>query len=110
MDELTHLVIVPGHAVWNLRDDPTLDSAWFLKPFQNGEPRYFIQHIEAGVRAAAQDPAALLLFSGAATDPQAGPRTEALGYWLIAEWYGWWGHPEVRPRAALEEYALDSYI
>ena len=110
MSTLTHLVLVPSHAVWNMRDDPALDSSWFLKPFQNGEPHYFIQHIEAGVRVAALDPAALLVFSGGATDAQAGPRTEALGYWLIAERYGWWGSPDVRARAILEECALDSFL
>jgi len=110
MSEFTHLVLVPGHAVWNMRDDPALDSSWFLKPFQNGEPHYFIEHIKAGVRAAAQDSRALLLFSGGATDERAGPRTEALGYWLIAERCGWWDQPEVRARALLEEYALDSFL
>lgn len=110
MGEFTHLVMVPGHAVWNMRDDPALDSSWFLKPFQNGEPHYFIEHIKAAVRFAVQDPEALLVFSGGATDEKAGPRTEALGYWLIAEWYGWWGLPAVRARAVLEEYALDSFL
>lgn len=110
MSGLTHLVLVPGHAVWNMRDDPALDSSWYLKPFQNGEPHYFVEHIEAGVRTAAADGAALLMFSGGATDPQAGPRTEALGYWLIAEWYRWWGCADVRGRAVLEEYALDSFL
>ncbi len=110
MGRLTHLVLVPGHAVWNMSDDPALDSSWFLKPFQNGEPHFFIEHIEAGVRAAAVDPEAMLVFSGGATDAEAGPRTEALGYWLVAEWYGWWGFPDVRARAVLEEYALDSFL
>ncbi len=110
MTEFKHLVLVPGHAVWNLREDPALDSSWYLKPYQNNEPKYFLEHIKAGVEAAAQDPEAILMFSGGATDPEAGPITEALGYWLIADWYEWWGHGEVRARAVLEEFALDSFL
>jgi hypothetical protein len=106
----TWLVLVPGHAVWNLRDDPARDTSWFLKPYQNGEPRYFIEHIRAGVECAAANARALLMFSGGATDPAAGPISEALGYWLIAEWYGWWQQPAVRERAVLEERALDSLL
>jgi hypothetical protein len=104
------LILVPGHAVWNLREDPMLDSSWYLKPYQNSEPRYFVEHILAGVQLAAARPEALLMFSGAATEREAGPLTEALGYWRIAEWYGWWGKREVRERAVLEEYALDSFL
>lgn len=51
-----HLILVPGHAVWNLRGDPLIDANWRLKPFQNGEPRYFVEHIQAGVGLAAADP------------------------------------------------------
>jgi hypothetical protein len=109
MPGLRHLVLVPGHAVWNLRGDPMNDANWWLKPFQNGEPKYFIEHIEAGVRLAAAEPRAILMFSGGATEKAAGPLTEALGYWKIAEWYGWWGH-DVSARAFTEDYALDSFL
>lgn len=104
-----HLILVPGHAVWNLRGDPLSDANWRLKPFQNGEPRYFIEHIQAGVGLAAADPESILLFSGGATEKDAGPMTEALGYWKIAEWYGWWGQ-DVSSRAFTEDYALDSFL
>lgn len=110
MTELKNLVLVPGHAVWNLHGDPADDASWFLKPYQNNEPKYFIEHIRAGVERAAADPAALLMFSGGATDPEAGPIPEGLGYWLIGEWYEWWGHAEVRGRAVVEEFALDSFL
>jgi len=109
MDALTGLILTPGHAVWNLREDPARDTSWFLKPYQNSEPKYFIEHIRAAVELAAQEQNSLLMFSGAATDAAAGPVTEALGYWLIAEWYGWWGRRDVRSRAVLEECALDSF-
>jgi hypothetical protein len=109
MEGYRRLVLVPGHAVWDLQGDPAEDSSWFLKPYQNREPRYFIEHIRAGVEAAAGDSGSLLLFSGGATEAAAGPRTEAVGYWLIAGRYGWWGHAGVRGRAFTEEYALDSF-
>lgn len=104
------LILVPGHAVWNLRGDPLDSGSWHLKPYQNGEPRFFIEHIRAGVDLAAERPDALLMFSGAATERAAGPVSEALAYWRIAEWYEWWGHAEVRGRAVLEERALDSFL
>ena len=109
MSSFRHLVLVPGHAVWNLRGDPLEDANWYLKPYQNSEPRFFVEHIRAGVELAAADPEALLLFSGGATEKEAGPLSEALGYWKIAEWYGWWGHA-VEARAFTEDYALDSFL
>lgn len=109
MSSFRHLVLVPGHAVWNLRGDPLEDANWFLKPYQNSEPRYFVEHIRAGVDLAAADPAALLLFSGGATEEAAGPLTEAIGYWKIAERNGWWGKG-ISARAFIEEYALDSFL
>ncbi len=104
------LILVPGHAVWNLRGDPMDDASWHLKPYQNSEPRYFVEHIRAGVELAEQRPEGLLMFSGTATERSAGPVTEALAYWRIAEWYGWWGAVDVRERAVLEEHALDSFL
>jgi len=106
---MRHLILVPGHAVWGLTQDPSLDAAWHLKPFQNREPRFFLEHIQAAVLLAAADPSALLLFSGNATDEAAGPVSEALSYFLAAERLAWFGQPAVRARAALEEFACDSY-
>jgi len=109
MSSFRHLVLVPGHAVWNLRGDPLDDANWYLKPYQNSEPRYFIEHIRAGVELAATNPAALLIFSGGATEKSAGPVPEALGYWKIAERHDWWGH-DLAARAFTEDYALDSFL
>jgi hypothetical protein len=61
------------------------------------------------VELAAADPAALLVFSGGHTFPEAGPRSEAFGYWGLAEQFAWWGHPEVRGRAILEDFSRDSF-
>jgi hypothetical protein len=109
MPRYRHLVLVPGHAVWNLSGNPLDDRTWHLKPFQNGEPRYFVEHIRAGVETASADPESLLLFSGGATEKDAGPVPEALGYWKIAEHFGWWGSG-VKSRAFTEDYALDSFL
>ena len=48
------------------------------------------------------------LAARAETRRAAGPRSEALSYWDAAEAMGWWGKPQVRPRAQLEAQARDS--
>ena len=58
---------------------------------------------------AAADPAAVLVFSGGHTFPEAGPRSEAFAYWALAEHFAWWGNPEVRARAILEDFSRDSF-
>lgn len=67
--ELNHLVVVAGHAVfvgfdYTKTDDP---NNWFLLEYQKYPeyPQSFMKHMELGVAQAAQDPKALLLFSGA---------------------------------------------
>jgi hypothetical protein len=67
-----------------------------------GQAQTFLDHIKLGIEAAAADPAALLLFSGGQTRQAAGPRSEGLSYWMVAEAAGWYGHPEVRSRAFTE--------
>jgi hypothetical protein len=91
-----HLVLVPGHAVWSGRGDPLESGTWFLKPFQNNEPALLIEHLRSGVAKAAEDPASVLVLTGGPTERQAGPRSEALAYWEIAERNGFWGHTGVR--------------
>lgn len=104
-----HLIIAPGHAIWNLCGDPEQDASWFLRDYQRGDQRFFIEHIRYGVELAAADPAAVLVFSGGPTFPQAGPRSEAFGYWALAERFGWWGNTAVRARSILEDDSRDSY-
>lgn len=67
-----------------------------------GQAHSFIEHIQEGIAQAEADEAALLLFSGGQTRKAAGPRSEAEGYWLVAEAAGWWGHAGVRDRAFTE--------
>jgi hypothetical protein len=102
-------VIVAGHAICTDPADPYAESNWILLPFQRNEVSCYIGHIEAGVRAAAADPASLLVFSGGYSRPEAGPLAEATSYFWIADRLGWFGHPEVRSRAITEEFARDSY-
>jgi hypothetical protein len=103
------LILVAGHAVPVDLNRLDSDEGWYLKHFQAGEGRFYVEHVEAGVRLAAANPASLLLFSGGQTDQAAGPRSEAQGYWLIAEHRGWFGAPSVRERATTEEFSLDSF-
>ncbi len=102
-------VIVAGHAICLHPTDPWREEHWILLPFQRNEVPCYIGHIEAGVRAAAADPAALLVFAGGCSRPEAGPRSEALSYYSIADHLGWFGHPEVRSRTITEEFSRDSY-
>jgi hypothetical protein len=104
-----HLILSPGHAVWNLRGDPLADSSWYLRDYQRGEPSFYLAHIRRAVELTAADPGALLIFSGSQTFAAAGPRSEAQGYWMLAEHFEWWGAGGARARAITEEFALDSF-
>lgn len=73
-----------------------------LVPQVPGEPQSFIDHIRLGVEAAAHDPGALLLFSGGQTRKAAGPRSEGLSYWQVADAAGWFNLTDVRSRAFTE--------
>jgi hypothetical protein len=107
--QIEHLVLSPGHAVWNLRGDPLVDSSWYLRDYQHGEPCFYLEHIQHAVELTAADPRALLIFSGSPTCASAGPRSEAQGYWMLAEHFGWWGATDASARAVTEEFALDSF-
>lgn len=104
------LVLVAGHAVYTAEDfsRPEADESWCLQPFQKGEPPYYIEHIRCGVELAAARPEALLVFSGGQTRLEAGPKSEAQGYWNLADHFRWWGHDGVTARATTEEFARDS--
>ena len=102
-------IIVAGHAIVRDLNRVETDEGWYLLDFQRGEPLKYIGHIERAVQEAAADPDSTLIFSGGPTRVEAGPRTEALSYWLVAEHYGWFGHLQVRARAYLEDFARDSF-
>jgi hypothetical protein len=109
--ELTHLVLVAGHAVYVAEDfrAPASDASWCLQKFQIGEPPFYIEHMREGVRLTAEDPAALLVFSGGQTRDEAGPIGEALSYWRVSKHFSWWGSASAGLRVATEEYARDSF-
>ncbi|GFR46772.1 hypothetical protein Agub_g8400 [Astrephomene gubernaculifera] len=110
---LKNLVLVAGHAVYTGVDysEASKESSWFLEEYQKvpGEAQSFLDHIRLGIEEAALDPEALLLFSGGQTRRAAGPRSEGLSYWVVAEAADWFGHPEVRNRTFTEEHARDSF-
>lgn len=104
-------MVVPGHAVYAGSEAAhCLDDAhWTLLPFQRGEPPCYVEHIRSGVRAAARDEVTLLILSGGQTRAEAGPRSEARGYWQVARQHRWWNAVDVSRRVETEEYARDSY-
>ncbi|KZT24184.1 hypothetical protein NEOLEDRAFT_1067761 [Neolentinus lepideus HHB14362 ss-1] len=108
--QLSHLVIVPGHAIWK-GGDPTRilnEEDWILESYQKGGGRVnaFYQHIKGGVKLALEDPRALLVFSGGQTR-SASTFTEADSYHRLAV------ESSLLPlgflRATTENHALDSY-
>lgn len=103
-------MLVPGHAIYAGAERAHChpDEHWFLQPFQRGEPPRYVEHVWRGVREVARDDGALLVFSGGQTRAEAGPRSEAHGYWQLARQHRWWGHADMSKRAVNEEYARDS--
>lgn len=110
-EALNSLVLVAGHAVYVGSDfqSPSADSNWFLQSFQLGEPPFYIEHIRYAVDLAASDSRSLLVFSGGQTRLEAGPRSEAQSYWMIAHHFAWWQRVSVSLRATTEEFARDSF-
>lgn len=108
---LQNLILVAGHAVYigNDSDDPVSDNNWILQDFQKGEPPFYIDHIHQGIKMADHDKKSLLLFSGGQTRLEAGHKSEAQGYWAIADHFNWWKMVNVKQRASTEEFARDSF-
>lgn len=105
---MTSLILVAGHAIPRNFNSLDTDEGWYLKDFQTGEARFYVEHVRHGVKSAAADPDSLLLFAGGQTDVEAGPRTEGQGYWLVADHFAWFGEPAVKARASTEEFSMDS--
>ncbi|KAF8348176.1 hypothetical protein F5887DRAFT_1254581 [Amanita rubescens] len=104
-ENLTHLIIVPGHAIWT-GTDPNLrlsEDQWLLESYQKGKGRLaaFFAHISRGAKLAVRDEHALLVFSG----PESYLRL-ALG----SNVFGTSDAPMASyKRATTENFALDSY-
>ncbi|KAF8070357.1 hypothetical protein FPV67DRAFT_1014568 [Lyophyllum atratum] len=110
---LSHLIIVPGHAIWKgtnpesrLREDQ-----WVLEPYQKGGGRIsaFFAHILRGAELAKEDENALLVFSGGQTRSTS-TTTEAESYMRLAVAANVFqtGSSPFR-RATTEDHALDSF-
>src|SRR5690349_15758387 len=90
-------IIVAGHAVFvgGSREDAYSTSGWaglFGAGYQESdESPLYIEHVRAGVLLAAENPDALLIFSGGQTRVAAGPLSEAMGYYRLAAVHDWWG-------------------
>jgi hypothetical protein len=102
-------IIVAGHAVLRVFGDPREESNWVLLDYQRGEVACYVEHVRRGVELAAERAEALLVFSGGQSRREAGPRSEGLSYYHVAEYLGWFGKPEVAGRAVTEEFARDSF-
>lgn len=108
MSRITNeLIIVPGHAsflesVQFVPTDVADDRHWALQPFQKGEPRYYIEHIQQGTETA-NKMGALLMFSGGRTRLESGHWSEAATYLAIAQ------NEEHDVTMEVERYARDSF-
>lgn len=112
--EATHMVMVPGHAIWKGGSTQgRLSSEWEVADFQKGQTDTFIKHVQFAANIARKDPTAILVFSGGQTSTAAGPLSEGQSYWLLAEALG-----ELIPdtnsnsligRMIAEEFARDSF-
>ncbi|CAM8880551.1 unnamed protein product [Rhodiola kirilowii] len=112
--KLKNLVMVAGHSVYTSNGCGKADEegSWFLESYQKhpGQAATFLAHIRKVVEVTARDDDALLLFCGGETRKDAGPRSEAQSYWMVAESKSWFGNQEsVRWRALTEEHARDSF-
>lgn len=111
--ELKNLILVACHSVYTGVDfsHPEDQSSWLLLDYQKipGQTESFLSHIKLGIERASDDESSMLLFSGGQTRREAGPRAEAMGYWMVAEANGWFGMKHVRRRAYTEEHARDSF-
>lgn len=108
---LTHLIMVAGHTIY-MGDDfshaGSRPQEWYLADYQRAQLGAFKEHIRTGVRMTRDDPSSLLLFSGSATRPLAGPRSEGASYWLYAEANRWFREGPVAVAGSEEEEAQEA--
>ena len=107
------LVVVCGHAVYTAGDYSRAgeESSWYLEDYQRvkGRAETFVEHAKVGVMEAANNPKALLVFSGGKTRKSAGSLGEGTSYWEVARANRWFGKVDsVAPRAFTEDFARDS--
>ncbi|KAF7298132.1 hypothetical protein HMN09_01034600 [Mycena chlorophos] len=112
-DNLEHLIVVPGHAIW-LGRDPSLraePSEWAFQSYQASQDSsrldVFFQHIAHAARIAVQDEKSLVVFSGGQTQRSA-TTTEGESYLRLALAAGVFPSTGFS-RATSEDFALDSF-
>lgn len=105
------LIIVACHAkfIGEKREDIYNDKKWVLFPFQKGEPKYYVEHLKAGIKLASEKSNSVLVISGGRTRQQALVLSEAGSYLKIAELEAWFGFEDVKKRTYPERYARDSF-
>ncbi|RAL09081.1 DUF218 domain protein [Aspergillus homomorphus CBS 101889] len=85
-NHLNHLIIVCCHAIY--KRGPTngaSEDEWIIEPFQKGETPTFTAHVVTGLRLAAEDPHALLVFSGGPTKQDRTSLAEGESYFNLAK-------------------------
>lgn len=107
-------IVVCGHAVFKggavcKQHDALNDNLWELLPYQTGEPAFYAEHIQRGVKEAFEDKMALLILSGGASRPSQ-ILSEGQSYYQFAQVFDFWGmRDSVQPRTTTEEFSRDSY-
>ncbi|MBN1676726.1 MAG: hypothetical protein JXR37_37120 [Kiritimatiellae bacterium] len=119
--KLKDLVVVSCHAslkqeFYRVPEQPEREEVWVLKPFQVGEVPFLIEHMRRGVALTANNPEALLVFSGGRSRLESGPWSEAKSYLEVTKQAQFW-IPEkykdlrdsVAKRTVMEGFARDSF-
>ncbi|KAH7888318.1 hypothetical protein F5I97DRAFT_1803768 [Phlebopus sp. FC_14] len=120
LTNLSHLIIVPGHAIWSgVTSEQAFDEDfWTLEDYQKGGGRIsaFVDHIKQGVALALEDESSLLVFSGGQTRLLS-TTTEGESYMRLALSMNLFqnhasassGSLSPFPRATTETFSLDSF-
>ncbi|KAJ7209624.1 hypothetical protein GGX14DRAFT_551157, partial [Mycena pura] len=115
-DNLSHLIVVPGHAIWQGTNPDLRMKAdeWAFQSFQANQDvsqssrlDVFFQHISSAAELALEDEHSLVVFSGGQTQ-RASTTTEGESYLRLALKAGLFRSDTFR-RATSENHALDSF-
>ncbi|KAJ6495633.1 hypothetical protein C8R47DRAFT_1115875 [Mycena vitilis] len=112
---LSHLIIVPGHAIWKgtSPDLRTRVSEWVFQSYdqtdlkESGRLEVFFKHISKAAQLALEDERSLVVFSGGQTQ-RTSTTTEGESYLRLGLRSGLF-HSETFSRATSEGFALDSF-
>ena len=102
------VIIVCGHGVCILPEQPHSHSSWVGLYDYPEEADLLVDHIKKGVELTDSNPKSILFFSGGATRNTPTELSEAMSYFNIAEAANWWNKSMVKQRCILENQARDS--